>query len=213
MSQQRLSRKDLAKMSFGDFLRAARGPYERLFSYLRPYRGRFAAGIVFGALFGLVQALLVFDVQFVAGAVFPEHQAQGGGALVKWFPQLASLRFDAGAGTVLLICASIPALMLLRGLCGYVNSYCMLWCSVRILDDIRTQVFRHTLGQSMEFFNKSKAGDLVQTVFNQTRMAQQALTTIASDVVKQPISILTGLAALFIIDWRFTLLSFVIFPL
>ena len=200
-------------MSFGDFVRASREPYRRLFSYLRPYRRRFFGGILFGALFGIVQALLVFDVQYVAGAVFPDHEAKAPSVLVRWFPALANVRLDADATTVLLICASIPAIMLLRGLCGYLNSYCMLWVSVRVLDDIRTQVFRHTLGQSMEFFNKSKAGDLVQTVFNQTRMAQQALTTIAGDVVKQPISILTGLAALFIIDWRFTLMSFIIFPL
>jgi len=210
---KKLSRKDIGKMSFGDFVRASREPYRRLFSYLTPYRVRFAAGILCGALFGVVQALLVFDVQYVAGAVFPEHKASAGGALVKWFPILAEIRVDAGATTVLLICASIPALMLLRGFFGYLNSYCMLWVSVRVLDDIRTEVFRHTLGQSMEFFNQSKAGDLVQTVFNQTRMAQQALTTISGDIVKQPISIVTGLAALFIVDWRFTLVSFIIFPL
>ncbi|HEX8294979.1 MAG TPA: ABC transporter transmembrane domain-containing protein [Chthoniobacteraceae bacterium] len=210
---KKLSRKEIARMSFGDFVREARGPYARLFSYLRPYRARFFAGILFGGLFGVVQALLVFDVQFVAGAVFPQHAATGGGVLVRWFPQLAQFRIDNSPTTVMLICASIPMLMLLRGLCGYLNSYCMLWCSVRILDDIRQEVFRHTMGQSMEFFNKAKAGDLVQTVFNQTRMAQQALTTISSDVVKQPISILTGLAALFIVDWQFTLVSFLIFPL
>src|SRR3954466_9968588 len=89
----------------------------------------------------------------------------------------------------------------------------MLWVIKRVLDDIRQQVFRPTLGQSMEFFNKSKAGELVQTVFNQTRMAQQALTTISSDLIKQPITIITGLATLFAIDWRFTLTSFIIFPL
>src|SRR5439155_2606179 len=117
------------------------------------------------------------------------------------------LQFDGTLSTVLLICATIPALMLLRGLCSYLNSYFMLWVSVRVLDDIRQQVFRHTLGQSMEFFNKAKAGELQQTVFNQTRMAQQALTTIASDIVKQPITIITGLGTLFAIDWKFTLLS------
>jgi ATP-binding cassette, subfamily B, bacterial MsbA len=65
----------------------------------------------------------------------------------------------------------------------------------------------------MEFFNKAKAGELVQTVFNQTRIAQQALTTISGDIVKQPISILSALVVLFVIDWRFTLASFIIFPL
>ncbi len=213
MATKKLSRKAIAKMSFRDFLREARGPYARLFSYLKPYRTRFFAGILCGALFGIVQALLVFDVQYVASAVFPDRGSPAGGPLVKWFPQLADLQVGSSLFTVLLICASIPALMALRGLCGYLNSYCMLWVSVRVLDDIRTEVFRHTLGQSMEFFNKSKAGELVQTVFNQTRMAQQALTNISGDIVKQPISILTGLAALFIIDARFMLMSFLIFPL
>ncbi len=215
MSQiKKVSRKDIAKMSFAEFLRVAKEPYRRLFSYLRPYRGRFAAGILFGALFGAMQGLLVFDIQYVAGAIFPDTSGRKISAIAKWFPQLANLHFDnAGLGTVLLICSTIPLLMLLRGLCGYLNSYCMLWCSVRVLDDIRQEVFRHTMGQSMEFFNRSKAGDLVQTVFNQTRMAQQALTTIAGDVVKQPISIIVGLVALFGVDWRFTLASFVIFPL
>ena len=97
---------------------------------------------------------------------------KAGGALVRWFPALAELRLNATGARVLMICASIPLLMLLRGLCGYLNGYCMLWVSVRVLDDIRQQVFRHTLGQAMEFFNQAKAGDLVQTVFNQTRMAQ-----------------------------------------
>ena len=212
---KKISRKDISKMSFRDFMRASREPYRRLFSYLHPYRFRFIYGIIWGALFGAVQALLVFDVRFVAGAVFSDHHfdPKKMGRLLHWFPQLADLHLEGSLGVVLVICATIPLLMALRGLCSYLNSYYMLWVSVRVLDDIRTEVFRHTLGQSMEFFNKSKAGELVQTVFNQTRMAQQALTTISSDLVKQPITIVTGLATLFIIDWRFMLTSFIIFPL
>ncbi|HEY2342268.1 MAG TPA: hypothetical protein VGH90_04520, partial [Chthoniobacteraceae bacterium] len=59
-------------MSFRDFLRAAREPYRRLFSYLVKYRFRFMMGILFGALFGGFQALLVVDIKYVAAAVFPE---------------------------------------------------------------------------------------------------------------------------------------------
>jgi subfamily B ATP-binding cassette protein MsbA len=209
---KKISRKAIARMSFGEFLRAGREPYMRLASYLKPYKTRFGLGILFGALFGAVQALMIFDIQYVTGFVFPGSQARHTPKLLKWFPELADLHFSNSLGTVLLICATIPLLMALRGVCSYLNSYYMLWVSTRVLDDIRQQVFRHTLGQSLEFFNSSRAGDLVQTVFNQTRMAQQALTTISSDVVKQPITIITGLAALFVLDWRFTLASFVIFP-
>ena len=211
---KKISRKDISKMSFREFLRASREPYRRLFSYLTPYRCRFIMGIVWGALFGAVQALLrlrcaVRRRRGLSRSTMRRRPC----SLLKWFPQLAHLHFEGSLGAVLVICATIPLLMALRGLCSYLNSYYMLWVSVRVLDDIRQQVFRHTLGQSMEFFNKSKAGELVQTVFNQTRMAQQALTNISSDIVKQPITIVTGLATLFALDWRFTLTSFIIFPL
>ena len=214
MASKKISRKDIAKMSFSDFLKASREPYRRLFSYLTPYRFRFGLGIFFGALFGGVQALMIFDVRYVTKAVFsngkmPELPAK----LLHWLPSLGQLNLGNGIGMLILICASIPAMMLLRGICSYLNSYYMLWVSVRVLDDIRTEAFRHALNQSMEFFNKSKTGELVQTVFNQTRMAQQALTTVSGDIVKQPISIISALGTLFYLDWRFTLMSFIIFPL
>ena len=213
MASKKISRKDIAKMSFGEFLNASREPYRRLFSYLRPYRLRFGLGILFGALYGGVQALMIFDVRIVTKAVFSGGSFQLPDAVNRWWPGVGELRVGDGPWVLAAICASIPALMLVRGLCSYLNSYFMLWVSVRVLDDIRTQAFRHALSQSLEFFNQSKAGDLVQTVFNQTRMAQQALTTISGDIVKQPIAILSALATLFYLDWRFTLMSFVIFPL
>src|SRR5438105_15749709 len=114
---KKISRKDIAKMSFADFLRASREPYRRLFSYLGPYRSRFALGIVFGALYGAVQGLLVFDVQFVAGAVFSEHKAAKSTAIVKWFPDLAHLDLSHGSMALIhALCASIPGLMRLRRL-------------------------------------------------------------------------------------------------
>lgn len=213
MAKTKLSRKDINKMSFREFLRVSREPYLRLFSYLKPYRFRFGLGILFGALFGAVQGLLIFDVRVVTGAVFPGSSATMPATLVKYFPSLADFHIHGTLGQVLLICSTIPLLMGLRGLCSYLNSYFMLWVSVRVLDDIRTAVFRKTLSQSLEFFNRAKTGDLVQTVFNQTRMAQQALTTISGDLVKQPISIVSALGVLFYLDWRFTLTSFIIFPL
>ena len=103
--------------------------------------------------------------------------------------------------------------MLVRGLFGYLNAYCMQWVSLKTLDDIRQEVFERVLAQSQEFFNSAKVGDLIQTIFNQTRMAQMALTQVASDVVKQPVSILAALAAMLWVDPMFTLFSFTIFPL
>ena len=53
----------------------------------------------------------------------------------------------------------------------------------------------------------------MQTVFNQTRLAQETLTTASSDIIKQPIAIVSAVAAIFYIDWKFALCALVLFPL
>lgn len=226
---KKISRKDISKMSTAEFTLAAIGPYRRLASYLGPYKTRFIFGIVFGALYGVVNGGMVWVIKYVTEQVFAARDAgeefntiaeklpqdaETLGAIGKISDAIAASTGDVGlSGGILAVAALVPVIMVLRGLCGYLNSYCMLWVSTRVLSDIRTQLFGKMMNQSLDFYNKQKGGELIQTVFNQTRMAQQALTTIASDVVKQPISILSALVVLFYIDWQFTLVALVLFPL
>ncbi len=169
--------------------------YRRLFPYIRPYMTRFVIGGLLGGLFGLTNGLMVLAVKWVGEVVFGE------GAEVDdmW--------------VVVGLCGVIPGLMMLRGALSYSSSYCMLWVSMRVLDDIRTDVFNAVMRHSMSFFTKKKSGELIQIVFGRTRAAQQALTQVSTDVVKQPISVIAALGALFYTDWRFTLAAFVLFPL
>ena len=213
-SSKKISRKDISKMSLREFLRVSREPYVRLASYLKPYRVRFIFGMLFGALFGVANGALVLLIRQVVPIIFPDGNTKPL-HLPKWLPiQLPVI--EPGHATlwqVVLICASIPLLMSVRGIFSYLNAYCLLWVSQRVLDDIRQSLFRHLLSQSLEFFNRAKTGELVQAVFNQTRVAQQTLTQIAGDIVKQPIAILSALIALLSTDAKFTLLAFAVFPI
>src|ERR1700744_4739770 len=214
MATKKISRKDISKMSMREFLRVSREPYMRLASYLKPYKARFLVGMLFGALFGVANGALVLLVKQVLPLVFPD-----GGEHTLKFPAWTHIHvapIQSGQATlwqVALVCARVPLLMAVRGFFSYMNAYCLLWVSQRVLDDIRQSLFRHIMDQSLEFFNRAKSGELVQTVFNQTRVAQQALTQISGDIVKQPFAILSALIALFAVDGRFTLVAFLVFPL
>jgi len=230
---KKISRKDIADMSASQFMDAARGPYKQLFRYILPYKSRFFLALLFGALYGLVNGAMVWTLKFVGDRVFgakasvkdldlmvaklPPEQVEATQGAVAQITEAFQTSFPSAderlLGPVLLAGIAIPVIMLMRGLFGYLNSYCMMWVSVRVLSDIRTKLFRRLMGQSLEFFNKQKSGELIQTVFNQTRMAQSALTQIASDAIKQPISILAAIAVLFWIDWKFSLAALVLFPL
>lgn len=351
---KKYSRKEVAKMSPAAFAAAARGPYGKLWAYLRPYRSRFVLGIACGAVYGGLNGLLVYTVHGVSDKVLPPVEVVGrngttaaevwreerempelraalaagalseaeqaealaayevfrkglqersleapqGNSLSKlvlplslpaefrltleaerhlvaqprelaqaraalqgvlalpegarrhrttWahylmaqceteraakgkaYAALQAASPEAGfsdvmgfgamaptvrpLGRIILVCASIPAIMLLRAIFGYLNSYCLVWVSLKLLDRIRGDLFAKILGQSQEFFNKQKGGDLLQTVMNQTRVAQQGFTGVISDLVKQPLSIVSAMAVLFYLDWKFTLMAMLLFPL
>ena len=206
--------------------------YRRLASYLKPYKWRFAFGIIFGALYGVVNGVMVLVINWVTNVVFGSskslddfekikskvtgedfEQARESFKIVEEVLQKNSESVSVFNTEILLVALLIPTIMVARGLCGYLNAYYMLWCSLRILSDIRVELYRRLMGQSLDYFNQRKGGEIMQTVFNQTRLAQETLTTASSDIVKQPIAIFSAVAAIFYIDWKFALCALVLFPL
>jgi len=65
----------------------------------------------------------------------------------------------------------------------------------------------------MEFFNKMRAGFLMSRITNDTRGMQMALSTVSSDLFKQPITIVGGVTVLLLMDWKFTVVTLILFPI
>ncbi len=198
------------KIPFFQLLRIFWGPYLKLAQYLKPYRKRFITGLVCGVIAGLLSGSIPLVIKVVGERVLP------GGQSMKMNPLTAmSAEGDSGPGIgdVIWLSFLIPAVMVARGIFAYLNSYCLAWVSYRVLRDLRSQLFSHLLHQSLGYFSRAKSGKLISRVLNDTRMAQNALTSIAGDVVKDPIAVLSGIVALVIIDWRFSLTTIFLFPI
>src|SRR5256886_12212220 len=106
----------------------------------------------------------------------------------------------------------MPPVITARSLMGYGNSYDMNWFSHRVVTDIRNQLFAKIVGQSMDFFNRMRAGVLMSRITNDTSAMQAALSQVSSDAFKQPVSIVLVVAVLLYMDWKFTLVTLVLFP-
>ncbi|PYI97933.1 MAG: hypothetical protein DMF00_13170, partial [Verrucomicrobia bacterium] len=115
--------------------------------------------------------------------------------------------------SIILICLAIPAIMAVRSLCSYGSTYCMQWVSNRVVSDIRVQLFSKMVRHSMDFFNKMRSGFLMSRITNDTRVMQMALTSVSSDVFKQPITIVGAIIVLLLMDWKFTVVTLILFPL
>ena len=182
------------------------GPYRDLYPFLKPYRLQFTLALVFGALFGVATGLFPLVMNQVNKYVFPQ------GHDWKSVSSGADATTGADVNVALLYCSVIPFIFILRSGCDFLNSYLMAWVSLRVLTDLRCKLYQHILSQSLEFFNRERAGNLMSRVINDTRQAQAALTSISSDLIKQPITIVGSTFTLLYLDWKFTIGSLVLFP-
>jgi subfamily B ATP-binding cassette protein MsbA len=197
------------KPSFWQTLRTASGPYRRLYSYVKPYKWRFVLGLSFGFAFGMVNSLVPLAVLQVSTFIF--HGAAPNPRALLTNHEM--LNVGPKIDSIVWICLAIPLIMTVRSLCNYGNAYYMNWVSNKVVTDIRNQLFGKIVRHSMDFFNKMRAGFLMSRITNDTRGMQMALTTVSSDLFKQPIAILGGIIVLLLMDWKFTVVTLILFPI
>src|SRR5690242_8726888 len=108
---------------------------QRIWVFVRPYRQRLFLGLLCGCVYALSSGAIMLLVQMVVDAVFPgterfslmkqvekwpEFIQPLARSILQRLPDIQSPNSTSGAR--LLICA-LPVVMLLRGLCGYLNVY------------------------------------------------------------------------------------------
>jgi subfamily B ATP-binding cassette protein MsbA len=165
-------------------------------------------GLGFGFLYGGVTSCLPLVMAKVTGIVFKGH-AVAPTALAS-HPEL--LKHGPKINNLVVLCLAIPAVMTVRSLCSYLNTYYTVWVSMKVLTDIRSQLFNKMMQHSMDFFNKAQSGFLMSRITNDTRLMQTALSSISSDLFKQPVTLVGGISVLLYMDWKFTIVTLVLFP-
>lgn len=196
------------KLSWRETIRIAWKPYRRLYSYALPYKWRFALGLLFGCLFAATNGLLPLVMGHVSGTIFHGHTPNA----TSLTHRSEVLNAGGSINSIFFTCLLIPAVMTARSLLSYGSTYYMNWVSNRAVTDIRNELFRKIINQSMDFFNRMQAGVLMSRISNNTAAMQVALTQVSSDVFKHPITIVFALVVLIYMDWKFTLAALIVFP-
>ncbi len=208
--------------------------------YLKRYRGRLFAGIVLGMLFGVSNASFVWATKTLFDRMAPkaeqvqtttaanktlpapiphpaEHFTQWAKQLQKstqdaidpWLP-LRGRKLDLQQimGGLLLL----PLMVFFRGALSYLSSYCMSWVSERVVMDLRLNLLIKLNSFSLDFFNRSTMGDLLGRVNGDTMALYRCMSLGFSDLIKEPVTIISVAIVLFMVDWQLTLLALVFIP-
>ncbi len=204
-------------------VREAIGPYVELAGYLKPYRLVFILGTLCGVGFGVVSGALPLIINFVGTVIFSEGTnanltagMENLGPVAKPVRDLARNVFHLDHVSkpflVTVACLLIPAAMMLRSVFDFLNNCCSEWTSQKVLLDIRTKLMESITAQSLDYFNEARAGNLFQRIMYETRETQSVLTLINTQLISQPVTMISGLIVLFHLDWRFTVGALILLP-
>ncbi|MEO6987270.1 MAG: ABC transporter ATP-binding protein [Aquihabitans sp.] len=116
--------------------------------------------------------------------------------------------------TLVITLASVVALL---AVASAAVSLTQRWMSARIgeglIHDLRTQVFDHVQRMPIGFFSRAQTGALVSRLNSDVQGAQQAFTSVLSNVVGNVAVVAITLGAMFVLSWQLTLISLVLLPL
>jgi ATP-binding cassette subfamily B protein len=162
----------------------------RIVAFFRPYRARL----------GLIAVLILVTVS--VGVVNP--------ILLKLIidnltgPQDLNLLYvQAGLMIVLPIITSAI---------GVWQSFLSNVVGQRVMDDLRLALYRHLQWMPLRFFTETRTGEIQSRISNDVGGVQSVVTDTASSLLSNFATVATTVIAMWILDWRLTLLSLGLLP-
>jgi len=165
--------------------------YLRLLGYVRPYIGKLVISTL--AMIGVaaMTALSALIIKNVLDDVFIAGDRQ----------------------LLLLIPVAIIVIYVLKGIFRYVRTYVMSWAGLRMVQDIRNQLYEHMHRMSMSFFTETPTGILMSRVTYDVNMMQRAITEALVTAFRDVFTILALAGVVFYRNAHLGMIALVGFPL
>jgi len=96
---------------------------------------------------------------------------------------------------------------------NFFSMYLMKTLGLKIVRNVRDQMYRHLVHHSIEFLSHAKTGDLISRISNDIEKIRTAVSETVSNYVRETLKLASLLALVFYLSWRMALVSLVLIPL
>lgn len=164
--------------------------FKRLWTYIRLYKA------------GLVVAVIALVINAFADTYMI--------SLLK--PLLDEGFGDADSNFLRTLPFIILGMMVLRGLSGFVSTYCLSWVSGNVVMLMRRRIFAQFMHMPVSFFDKESTGGLLSRITYDSEQVAGATSRALVSIVREGASIIGLLVLMFWNSWQLSLVLFVVAP-
>ncbi len=165
--------------------------FKRLWTYIRLYRTGLAVAVV----------------ALVINAVADTYMI----SLLK--PLLDEGFGDVESNFLKILPIIIFAMMFIRGLSGFVSTYCLSWVSGNVVMQMRRGIFSHFMHMPVSFFDKESTGGLLSRITYDSEQVAAATSRSLVSIVREGASIIGLLVLMFWNSWQLSLVLLIVAPL
>lgn len=169
----------------------AKQTYQRLLSYVKPYKLAFAISIV---------AMVIFSSTEIGVA-----------ALMKPLVDESLIKQDPAA--IKLIPLGLIALFLVRGVANFLTSYGLGWIARNVITSLREQMFAQLLVLPSSFYDRNTSGQLMSKLLYDVEQVASAVTDAVIVLIRDTFTVVGLLAWMMYLNGRLALIILITVPL
>ncbi|MGL9733656.1 MAG: lipid A ABC transporter ATP-binding protein/permease MsbA [Symbiopectobacterium sp.] len=107
----------------------------------------------------------------------------------------------------------VMGLMLVRGVTGYVSTYCVSWVSGKVVMNMRRCLFSHIMGMPVGFFDQQSTGTLLSRIIYDSEQVASSSSGALITLVREAASIIGLFVLMFYYSWQLSIILIVIAPI
>ena len=111
------------------------------------------------------------------------------------------------------LCIMLGLIFIFKNILYYISNLTMAYVQSNVITKIRIKLFRHISSLSLSFFNNIKTAELSSILIRDIAGMRVAFSQSLQKIIVEPISIISFIFLLFIINIKFTILVLVIIPI
>ena len=199
--------------------------FKRVLKYVFHYKKYFSLNILFSVLYAFFSAVAFLSLMPMLEVLFngtdnnikkPSIEISNnlGDFIENWLNyQVSSFASNDNQKAILFVVGIVIILFFLKNVSNYFALFFSTLIRNGVIKDLKKNIYEKIVVLPLEYFSKNKKGDLISRMSSDVNEVQNSFLSIIEIFIRDPLTIIFTLGAMFIISYKLTVFVIVFIPL
>lgn len=189
-------------------IKLEKGTYKKastFYRFIKPYRGTFVLGMIFLFLSSVTAMLF----PYLMGQLIGKEKPVSTPGMEDLIPDTTQLLDLNNTSTLIIVMMCVFGA---QAIFSFFRIYLFGSFTANALKDLRIEAFTHLVASPLSFFDKNKVGELTSRISSDVELLRDTLNTTLATFIRQIITVVVSLVALFIMSPRLCFIMLGVVP-